>query len=130
FWMLEIFGTRRTLWLAAAINILVAVVARQVDRSWADRSGGSGRSSEIPSRPDLPDLRDLPALPAQPDLPELPIFVLLASATVGFAFFLLELLCYLLLALLLGGSVVTFGVVHAWALACLGIGAWFYALAP
>ena len=128
FWMLEIFGTRRTLWLAAAINILVAVVARQVDRSWADRSGGSGRSSEIPSRPDLPDLRDLPDLPAQPDLPELPIFVLLASATVGFAFFLLELIWYRLLAPLLGGSVFTFGLVLACALAGIGIGGMLYAL--
>ena len=33
FFMLEIFGTRTTLWLAAGVNLLVAMVARQVDRS-------------------------------------------------------------------------------------------------
>ena len=46
FFLLEVFGTRRTLWLAAAINLLVAMVARVVDRSWSGKfseSGGSGR---------------------------------------------------------------------------------------
>src|SRR5712671_981528 len=37
FFLLEVYGTRTTLWLAAAINILVAVLARVVDRRGLDR---------------------------------------------------------------------------------------------
>src|SRR5258705_1610872 len=33
FFLLEAFGTRQTLWLAAAINLLIAMLARQLDRS-------------------------------------------------------------------------------------------------
>src|SRR5581483_12212621 len=58
-----------------------------------------------------------------------PAFVLAASAVVGFAFFLMELVWYRLLAPLLGGSVFTFGLVLAIALAGIGIGALAYALA-
>ena len=32
FWLLETFGTRSTLWLAAAVNLLIAVLARLVNR--------------------------------------------------------------------------------------------------
>src|SRR3989441_8732124 len=34
FLALELFGTRSTLWLAAAINLIIAVTARQVDRGF------------------------------------------------------------------------------------------------
>ena len=55
-------------------------------------------------------------------------FLLIASATVGFAFFLMELVWYRLLAPLLGGSVFTFGLVLAVALAGIGLGGLLYAL--
>jgi spermidine synthase len=55
-------------------------------------------------------------------------FLLLASGTVGFAFFLLELVWYRLLAPLLGGSVFTFGLVLAVALAGIGLGGLVYAV--
>jgi len=55
-------------------------------------------------------------------------FLLMASATVGFAFFLMELVWYRLLAPLLGGSVFTFGLVLAVALAGIGLGGLLYAL--
>ena len=51
FYLLEIFGTRNTLWLAAALNGIVVVLARQVDRTSAalsqktalgNRPGGAG----------------------------------------------------------------------------------------
>ena len=32
FFALELFGTRATLWLAAGVNLIVAVVARHLDR--------------------------------------------------------------------------------------------------
>ena len=35
FFLLEMFGTRATLWLAAAVNLLVAMIARSLDRRWA-----------------------------------------------------------------------------------------------
>ena len=55
-------------------------------------------------------------------------FLLAASATVGFAFFLLELVWYRLLAPLLGGSVFTFGLVLAVALVGMGLGGLMYAV--
>ncbi|HZT76889.1 MAG TPA: fused MFS/spermidine synthase [Vicinamibacterales bacterium] len=118
FWMLEIFGTRQTLWLAAAINLLVAMIARQIDRTWAEAAGPAGEATP-PTRPTLPTL---------PTLPTPPAFVIAASGTVGFAFFLLELIWYRMLAPLLGGSVFTFGLVLAVALVGIGVGGLLYSL--
>jgi spermidine synthase len=149
FFLLEIYGTRATLWLAAALNILVAVVARTVDRQageagrWAGGAGKAGPagmdSGSYPAYPAHPALPAHPAPPAlgdsgvhiltaQADLPDLPAFLLLASGTVGFAFFLMELVWYRLLSPLLGGSVFTFGLVLAVALAGIGIGGLVYSL--
>ena len=114
FWILEIFGTRTTLWLAAAINLLVAMFARQV----AQRAG-EGAVAGAPAPAASPVLRARPAPPA---------FVLTGSAIVGFAFFLMELIWYRLLAPLLGGSVFTFGLVLALALLGIGVGGLLYAL--
>jgi spermidine synthase len=127
FWMLEMFGTRRTLWLAAAMNLIVATIARQVDRTWAEQAGAAG---EAGSGEEAPAVRATPALPADaiPDLPDLPLFALIASATVGFAFFLLELIWYRLLGPLLGGSVFTFGLVLAVALTGIGLGGLAYSM--
>ena len=124
FFLLEIYGTRATLWLAAALNLLVAVVARAVDR----KAGEAGQAGQAGSDPAPPAYPALPALPAQGDLPELPFFLLLASGTVGFAFFLMELVWYRLLSPLLGGSVFTFGLVLAVALAGIGVGGLLYSL--
>ncbi|HYM25922.1 MAG TPA: fused MFS/spermidine synthase [Vicinamibacterales bacterium] len=121
FWMLEIYGTRQTLWLAAAVNILIAVAARQLSER-AGGAGGAGRAGGAAEN----ELE--PSLPAGPARPGLPAFLLTASGTVGFAFFLLELIWYRLLAPLLGGSVFTFGLVLALALAGIGIGGLVYAL--
>ena len=90
FFLLELFGTRSTLWLAAAINVLVAVLARHVDRS-LNTLNAARPAADAPA---------LPALPASASVP----FVLTAAAVVGFAFFLMELVWYRLLAPLLGGS--------------------------
>ena len=142
FFLLEIYGTRATLWLAAALNILVAVVARTVDRQ-AGEAGQAGNagvdSGSYPAHPAPPSRPSPPTLPAQgdsgvhiltaqADLPDLPAFLLLASGTVGFAFFLMELVWYRLLSPLLGGSVFTFGLVLAVALIGIGIGGLLYSL--
>ncbi len=68
---------------------------------------------------------------APPHLPACPRpspFSSSPSATVGFAFFLMELVWYRLLGPLLGGSVFTFGLVLAVALVGIGIGGLFYSL--
>ena len=64
FFLLEIYGTRATIWLAAALNILVAVVARAVDR------GGRYVRPTYPPQPCA--LPDLPGLPAHPPFPPSP----------------------------------------------------------
>ena len=122
FFLLEIYGTRATIWLAAATNLLVAVMARVVDRRSAESA------TALRDRPDLPAPPAPRDLPVSPDLPALPVFLLIASATVGFAFFLMELVWYRLLSPLLGGSVFTFGLVLAVALVGIGIGGLLYSL--
>ncbi len=114
FLLLEIYGTRSTLWLAAAVNLLVAVSARALDRRWT-----AAAEPAVPARPAL----RAPAAAAAPAT-----FVLTAAGGVGFAFFLMELVWYRLLAPLLGGSVFTFGLVLAVALAGIGAGGLLYAL--
>ena len=110
FFALELFGTRSTLWLAAGLNLLVAVVARNVDRT-------------LPAIVDGEASSDAPMDAAAPLA-----FVLGASATVGFAFFLMELVWYRMLGPLLGGSVFTFGLILALALAGIGVGGLLYSL--
>jgi spermidine synthase len=145
FWLLEILGTRATIWAAAGINTFIAVlallVARFTVRLQADTTYETeGRVTEVvsgfsrtkrarkPSHPAHPTPPAPPALPALPALPAPVAFLLTASATVGFAFFLMELVWYRLLAPLLGGSVFTFGLVLAVALAGIGLGGLLYAL--
>ncbi len=118
FWMLETFGTRSTLWLAAAFNVLVAMLARQLERSLA--TARSGAATEPGARADLAGSDAERAAPLR--------FLLLASGGVGFAFFLMELVWYRMLAPLLGGSAFSFGLILAVALAGIGIGGLLYAL--
>ena len=118
FFLLEIYGTRATLWLAAAINILVAVTARAIDRKAEDEAPAGIDSGAVAVSAHVP----------HPDLPDVPVFLLLASGTVGFAFFLMELVWYRLLSPLLGGSVFTFGLVLAVALVGIALGGLFYSL--
>ena len=111
FYLLEIFGTRQTLWLAAGLNALVVMLARQVDRSL------------------VADEAEPAAAPGVVLAPQAPVwFLLLASGVVGFAFFLMELVWYRMLGPLLGGSVFTFGLILAVALAGIGIGGLLYSL--
>ena len=119
FLLLEIYGTRATLWLAAGINLLIVVFARVIDRHAAveDKERPTDRSPER-----------LALQTSEPDLPDLPVFLLIASGTVGFAFFLMELVWYRMLGPLLGGSVFTFGLVLAIALAGIGLGGLLYSL--
>jgi spermidine synthase len=117
FFLLEHLGTRATLWTAAGINLLVAAAASLVDRATDDKAGlmACTTSSVV-----VQTFKSAPQAPGS--------FLLIASAVVGFAFFLMELVWYRMLSPLLGGSVFTFGLILAVALAGIGIGGLLYGL--
>ncbi|MEA2568478.1 MAG: spermidine synthase [Acidobacteriota bacterium] len=100
FFLLETFGNRKTLLIAVLLNLLVAVAARSI----------AGRGTVHDE-----ETNELLVAPAMP-----PRVVLGASLTVGFAFLLMELVWYRMLAPILGGSTFTFGLILA--IALLGIG--------
>jgi len=108
FWLLEAFGTRGALWLAAAANALIALLAGALAR------GLPPIAEDVAPKPTA-------AGPAAP-----PRFVLVAAAVVGFAFFLLELVWYRMLGPILGGTVYTFGLVLAMALLGIAAGGLLY----
>jgi spermidine synthase len=110
FLMLEVFGTRSTLWLACLVNLGVAMLARQVARTQPPE-GGLSEHGETPLRAPAPVG-----------------FVLTAATVVGFAFFLMELVWYRMLGPILGGSVYTFGLILAVALLGIGLGGTAYSL--
>jgi spermidine synthase len=115
FLLLEVLGTRLTLWCAALVNLLVGVLARSLARGEAASAGATEppRESEGAEEPSVAArLRWFP--PA-------------AAALAGGAFMLMELTWYRMLAPLLGGSSYTFGLILAVALAGIGIGGGLYA---
>ena len=116
FFLFEVFGTRTTLWLAALLNILVALVARAVARGLPEHEPSTAPTSEAQASIGSP----LAALPPRR-------FVLSAAALVGFAFFLMELVWYRMLGPLLGGSTFTFGLILVVALTGIGLGGAAYA---
>lgn len=129
FWAIEMLGISRTVWVAALLNLLVAVSARALARSWAPeitrRAGEerAGRPAETaPPKAAEPE----EALPASRPVPL--GFILAAAALVGFAFFLMELVWYRMLAPILGGTSYTFGSILAVALAGIGLGGLLYSL--
>ncbi len=122
FFALELFGTRGTLLLAAAVNLGVAGVA------WAMASGMA------PSMPDdegapAPEASASPASsPPAPSAPApAPVALVLGSAAaVGFAFLLMELVWYRVLTPILGGTSYTFGLILVIALLGIGTGGLLY----
>ncbi|MDH3744786.1 MAG: fused MFS/spermidine synthase [Acidobacteriota bacterium] len=115
FYLIELLGIRQTLWLAAALNLLIAIAARSQAR-------GKGMAEPGEAGHEAGD-RGEQAPKA------LYRMVLLAAAGVGFVFFLLELVWYRMMGPILGGSTYTFGIVLAVALAGIGLGGFLYGLA-
>ena len=113
FWGFEHLGNRGTLFAACGLNLLVAAAAALLARA---------RASVPAAHP--PPVGEEAAPAGAP-----PRFVLAACAIVGFAFFLLELVWYRMLSPLLGGTVFTFGLILAVALAGIALGGLAYALA-
>ncbi|HEX8173261.1 MAG TPA: fused MFS/spermidine synthase, partial [Thermoanaerobaculia bacterium] len=107
FVMLERFGNRGTLLIAAVVNVIIGAIAFFTGR----------------------DAKKAPEAPAEEAFREAsmpPRLVLIAAALVGFAFLLMELVWYRMLSPLLGGTTFMFGLVLAIALAGIGIGGAVY----
>ncbi len=114
FYFFENFGNRITLWSAALVNIAIAFLAFQLSRRNVDVKAVVEKRSAPPEK----------SLAAAVN----PRFVLAAAAIVGFAFFLMELVWYRMLAPLLGGSTFSFGLILAVALLGIGFGGIAYGL--
>jgi len=112
FILLEILGTRNTLWGATLLGAGVALVAL----------GWSRKRSPL-AAPAAPSANGPVASAAAPAN-----FVLLAAALVGFAFFLMEMVWYRMLGPLLGGTVFSFGIILAVALLGIGVGSVFHGI--
>ncbi len=144
FFLMEHYGARATLYIGAAVNIVVALAAlhlsRQAVTAESDPAGNdaatgggtaTGRTyatvdpnakTEI-----ITPVRDVRA--GEPVAAALPCRLALVTAgVVGFAFFLMELVWYRMLAPILGGSTYTFGLILSVALAGIGIGGAAYPL--
>ncbi len=118
FLLLEVFGTRMTLWIAALVNLLVAVLARAVSRLADPSVEAAAAPEEEAARTERDET--VPAV-------RIPWFPPTAAAVAGFTFMLMELVWYRMLAPILGGSSYTFGLILAVALAGIGIGGSIYA---
>ncbi len=110
FVMLETFGNRKTLLMAVLVNLVVGVVARSMARGGAVEDRRSRLSSDS----------------GQAGLPVLHVYA--ASAVVGFAFLLMELVWYRMLSPVLGGTTYMFGLILAIALFGIGMGGAAYSL--
>jgi spermidine synthase len=119
FLLLEVFGTRLTLWLGTLLNALVAVVARVMSR----RMEKVDLAAEAEAEEE--DAVESPA--GSTKAPR--AFVLAAALAVGLAFLLMELVWYRMLGPLLGGSTYTFGLILAVALLGIGAGGLLYPVA-
>jgi hypothetical protein len=97
-----VFGNRKTLLVAVLVNVIIAVIARSAGARQSPLPAGEGgrRPGEGRNRS----------------------AALIAAGIVGFAFLLMELVWYRMLAPLLGGSTFTFGLILAVALLGIGLG--------
>jgi len=126
---IEWVGLQTSIWVAALLNLLIAICARALARSTEETPTGAptpavsvveketGTGAREPEAPAIP-----------PTSPENVRLVLTAAFVVGFVFFLLELVWYRMLAPLLGGSSYTLGLILATALTGIGAGGLVYGL--
>jgi FtsH-binding integral membrane protein len=112
--LFENFGNHLTIWWAAALNGVIALIAFHVSKAMPDLESGP----EAARKTDEEETR----------APINRTFVFCAAGLVGFAFFLMEMVWYRMLAPLLGGSTFSFGLILAVALLGIGLGGVFYAI--
>ncbi len=135
FYLLENFGNLKTLIAAALLNTLIGLIAiaysSRIPSPGAQPalSGAEGRHPLPVGEGSRETVLPLPPGEGRGEGPVAPPrLVYTAAAIVGFAFFLMELVWYRLLAPLLGGTTYTFGLILAVALLGIGSGSFFYAL--
>ena len=113
FLLMEVFGSRMTLWLACLVNALVAVFARSAART-VNAVVTTDHAEVTDGAIEEPRARIGRWFPP------------FAAAVAGLSFLLMELVWYRMLAPLLGGSSYTFGLILAIALTGIGIGGALY----
>ncbi len=118
---LEMIGIRKTLWAASSLNLIVALAAFALAEK---KTRSASRKSPTPQPHQKLAWSDIPGKSPKTRL------VLFAAAVVGFAFLLMELVWYRMLAPILGGSSYTFGLILAVALFGIGLGGLLYAFGP
>ncbi len=119
---IELVGINSTLWVAAMLNLLVAVAAASLARRVDGEAPGDGAEAAGAEAGGGPPGTETGARRA-------PLPLLLGAAAVtGFAFFLMELVWYRMLAPILGGTSYTFGLILAVALLGIGVGGWMFSL--
>jgi predicted membrane-bound spermidine synthase len=109
---LELFGNRKTLIIAALLNLVIAVIARSMSR----------HASFAPEE----EAEEKAAQPISATPPTLPLFTWIGAGVAGFVFLLMELVWYRMLAPILGGSTFTFGLILSMALLGIGLGGLAY----
>jgi len=113
FFSLEVLGVRKSIWIAALLNLVVVLAARSL-----------AREMTAAAKPAIPDA---PVVPEEaPEKRGVGRLVTVAAAVVGFSFLLMELVWYRMLGPLLGGSSYTFGLILAVALLGIGAGGLLY----
>jgi spermidine synthase len=127
----ELVGLRRSIWVAALLNLLIVVLARALARRVGVGNDGSETGRVVVEAGDEGIDRETAEASADvsADVPGSRFrlrLVLVAAFLVGFVFFLMELVWYRMLAPLLGGSSYTFGLILAVALTGIGGGGLIY----
>jgi spermidine synthase len=124
FFLVEIFGSRMTLWIACLVNALVGMMARSFSRSpelaTPPAVDAIAPPAEVRGPAPVEEPEEAPSSSAR-------WFPAAAAAISGGTFMLMELVWYRMLGPILGGSSYTFGLILAVALAGIGLGGALYA---
>jgi len=110
FWLLELWGIRTTVMVAAGVNLLIGAAAWFASRNETSPKPAPLTEQDATLTPSTLTAR----------------FLYLAAGITGFTFFLSELVWFRILAPLLGSSVYGFGLILALALAGIGMGGLLY----
>lgn len=128
FFVLERCGNAGTLWMSCFVNAAVALTALRLGSSTLrDEDSDKTVTATVDTGSVEPSLSFKEHVNQKVSTRNL---VLASAGISGFAFFLMELVWYRMLAPLLGGSVFTFGLILAMALLGIGVGGLAYAFCP
>jgi spermidine synthase len=125
FFLLQVLGTRQTLWTACLLNLVVVACAYWLAPRYVKTLPTTRiEAIQVPAKKARPSKRNTEPAIAVPSRR----VVYLVAWIVGFAFMLMELVWYRMLGPILGGSTFTFGLILAVALLGIGIGGILYPL--